>query len=460
MTGWTLAALSDQDAVKRRLAAAGLTPNAAHEKAKLFAQAAAELASHDANRSGSAFAWYVPGRIEVLGKHTDYAGGRSLTAAVERGCCAVAVARDGELVRIIDARDRQQVEFPFSPDLTPTAGHWSVYPMTVARRVARNFGAGDGLRPASIAFAGDLPLAAGLSSSSALVIAMFLLLADVNKLREHPSYRHNIRDRLALANYAATIENGQSFGELAGDRGVGTFGGSEDHVAILDSKGGMLGQYSYCPVSKERAVTLSDTLVFAIAASGIVAEKTGAAMDRYNRASRLGSAVADVWRGATGRDDAHLAAAIRSAPDAADRLRDLLRRCIHTAFSPDELLARFEHFVAESEQIVPGVAENLAAESLDQFGELVDRSQSLAEALLGNQVPETGFLARSARELGAIAASAFGAGYGGGVWALIEQDHAEQFLDTWGGRYRAAFPVAWQNAAFLTSKPGPSAFAL
>ena len=55
---------------------------------------------------------------------------------------------------------------------------------------------------------------------------------------------------------------------------------------------------------------------------------------------------------------------------------------------------------------------------LDAFGALVDRSQALAESLLGNQVLQTIHLASSARQLGAVAASAFGAGFGGSVSAL------------------------------------------
>ena len=61
------------------------------------------------------------------------------------------------------------------------------------------------------------------------------------------------------------------------------------------------------------------------------------------------------------------------------------------------------------------------------FGKLVDESQVAAEELLGNQVPETISLAKHARALGAYAASAFGAGFGGSVWALVSRSEAEQF---------------------------------
>ena len=108
-----------------------------------------------------------------------------------------------------------------------------------------------------------------MSSSSALMIAVFLVLADVNRLESLDLYRCTIRTREDLAGYLATIENGQTFGGLEGDAGVGTFGGSEDHTAILDSQPGTLGQYSYCPVKKELCVQLPKSMVFAAGLPGL-----------------------------------------------------------------------------------------------------------------------------------------------------------------------------------------------
>ena len=63
-------------------------------------------------------------------------------------------------------------------------GRWSNYPMTVVRRVARNFP--DARRGCSMAFASDLPLAAGMSSSSALMVMTFLLLGEAQRDRPGP----------------------------------------------------------------------------------------------------------------------------------------------------------------------------------------------------------------------------------------------------------------------------------
>jgi galactokinase len=89
---------------------------------------------------------------------------------------------------------------------------------------------------------------------------------------------------------------------------------------------------------------------------------------------------------------------------------------------------------------------------------VVDHSQRLAEAHLGNQVPETVTLQRSARELGAVAASAFGAGFGGAVWALVAQDGADAFLTRWSEGYRKKHRRASRDAVYFLSRAGPHAY--
>ncbi len=459
MSGATaLDELTDVEALTPRLAGRGLSRPAAAEKAQLFAASAKTLIQIGLSKDAPARAFFVPGRIEVLGKHTDYAGGRSIVAATERGFCMVSVDRDNATVRIVADDVGQTSEFEIDPELAPTVGHWSNYAMTVARRLARNFSTP--LRGADIAFRSDLPIAAGMSSSSALMVAGFLVLAGVNELDKTNEYRSNIDTAESLAGYLGTVENGQSFRDLPGDKGVGTFGGSEDHTAMLCCEPGKLSQYSYCPVRFERHIELPEKYVFAIACSGVVAEKTGSAREKYNRASRLASAAVEAWNKATGRDDAHLAAAIASEADAVNRIRSALAEAEGSEFSGEQLLQRFEQFLAESEQIIPAAGDALTSGDVEEFGWHVARSQGLTETLLGNQVPETILLARTARQLGAAAASAFGAGFGGSVWALVESDSAERFIKDWASRYEKAFQQPAANARFFLSRPGPAAFAL
>ncbi|HOQ61704.1 MAG TPA: hypothetical protein PKZ08_13850, partial [Vicinamibacterales bacterium] len=94
---------------------------------------------------------------------------------------------------------------------------------------------------------------------------------------------------------------------------------------------------------------------------------------------------------------------------------------------------------------------------LARFGALVDRSQEAAERWLGNQIPETVTLAREARRLGAAAASAFGGGFGGSVWALVPRDRAGSFAREWHAAYRERFPGPASCARFFETSAGPSA---
>jgi galactokinase len=407
---------------------------------------------------------WVPGRIEFLGKHTDYAGGRSLICAVERGIAVVATARDDRTVRLTDAVSGEHVEIEMRATLPPADGSWANYPITVVRRIARNFPGP--LRGADIAFASDLPPAAGLSSSSALVVATFLAICDLNALGAHDEYRRAIPDADHLAGYLGAVEGGAPFGSLDGDRGVGTFSGSQDHTAILCSRAGALVQYSFAPVRFERAVPLPADHVFVIGASGVIAEKTGAARALYNRQARRVHALLDRWRAATGRTDATLGAVLASSDDAIDRLRDIVRDPAvrsngdSDGFDVTDLITRLDQFDAESRDIIPAAGDALERGDLVTLGALVDRSQRGAEVLLGNQVPETLHLTRSARSLGAVAASAFGAGFGGSVWALVRRDDAQRFTECWHESYAVRFPEPATRASFFTTAAGPAAMRL
>lgn len=444
--------LSDRPRLAARLAAGGLSTGAVVRQTALFGRVAAHLRAAGHPPDAPAQAFFVPGRIEVLGKHTDYAGGRSLTGAVERGFAIAAVPGTERAVRL-DALDAGAAVFELDPDLPPRPGHWSNYGRTVAQRVAMNFPGA--LRGGHLAFAGDLPAAAGLSSSSALVVGVFLALAAVNDLESTALFQAHLAPYLARAHYLGCVENGQPFGPLAGSRGVGTFGGSEDHTAILCSTAGALRCYRYAPTRLEHTVPVPPGYVFAVGASGVTARKAGAARVRYNQAAHRAAKAAEVWRAATGRVDPHLAAAVASpgfTPEA-------MHRALAADAEADVLRARFDAFYAEHAEIVPAAVRALADGDLAAFGALAARSQeAVAERGLGNQVEETSLLVRAARGAGAVAASAFGAGFGGSVWALVEAPAAPDFLHAWEEHYAAAYPH--HPSAFFTTPAGPPAFSL
>lgn len=393
--------------------------------------------------------WFVPGRIEVLGKHTDYAGGRSLLAAVDTGHTITAAARTDRVLRVRSevADGTVEIDLDRAGTLEEPAGHWGGYVRTVAQRLDANFPGR--LRGAEITITSTLPLAAGMSSSSALVVGLALALIDLAGIAADPAFTDEITTPEQLGEYFGTIENGQSFGALAGDRGVGTFGGSEDHTAMLCGAPDALVQYSFCPVRHERTVALGPELALVVAVSGVEAAKTGAARDAYNRVSLAVTEILRRWREDTGRPDPTLADVIASGPAAVARLRELIAE-------DDYLPGRLEQFLAESERLVPAAAVALEEGDLEELGRLVDESQVGAEHGLRNQVPETITLQREARALGAHAASAFGAGFGGSVWALVPTADAEDFGARWLEAYRAAHPER-TGASVAITRPGGGA---
>lgn len=416
----------------------GMSPASAAAKEGLLSRCIQSL-----NNRPPAAAFYIPGRIEFLGKHTDYCGGRSLMCAIDKGLILAATPRDDANIRIIETISGEEAIISQSAESPILPGHWSNYPATVIRRVTQNFPGP--LRGIDIAIASDLPPAAGLSSSSALVIGIFLILSQFNHLTARPEYQSNIHTPEDLAGYLGTVENGQTFGTLSGDRGVGTFGGSQDHTAILCCQPNSLSQYRFAPVVAERVIPFPKDYVLAVGVSGVVAEKTGAARDLYNQISLRAAEILRRWNEATGRHDPTLTAAM-AVPQSTETICNLIA-------GDRNLTDRFTQFYRESKAIVPNAGSALLDGRFDDLAGLVDDSQAGAESLLHNQVPETIFLAACARKIGAIAASAFGAGFGGSVWAMIPTASADKFLTDWQNHYTRQFSSRTATAKFFLTHP-------
>jgi galactokinase len=140
-----------------------------------------------------------------------------------------------------------------------------------------------------------------------------------------------------------------------------------------------------------------------------------------------------------------------------DELRALIPGSTTAQFTAQALRERFDQFVQETYTLIPAAATAFASHDWRTLGEVTARSQHAAETWLGNQVPETIALVSLAREHGAIAASAFGAGFGGSVWALVDAAGAAAFERAWAEAYRERFPEAASRAMFFTTESGPPA---
>jgi galactokinase len=139
----------------------------------------------------------APGRVNLIGEHTDYNDGFVLPMALDRETIAAAAARDDRRVRAFSLNLDEAVEFDLDSPGAPRRGLWIDYLEGVAQALEH-----DGLRlkGADLMITSDVPVGAGLSSSAALEIAVGLALASV-------SGREDVdRVRLALAGQRAEHE--------------------------------------------------------------------------------------------------------------------------------------------------------------------------------------------------------------------------------------------------------------
>jgi galactokinase len=265
-----------------------------------------------------------------------------------------------------------------------------------------------------------------------------------------------IPSRSDLGGYFGCLENGLTFGRFPGDGGVGTFGGSEDQTAILCSRAGHLSAFAYMPVRHMADVALPGRWTFVFGSSGVAAEKAGRVQGLYNRASLGVRALIDLWRANEGPIDS-LTAAITADSTLVDRLHALVDRKPVDGWSAAELHTRLTHFASEMARVSEAVAAFSRGDA-DFVGRLAADSHRDADHLLKNQIPETNALVALAREQGAFAASAFGAGFGGSVWILVDAEElgvtADEFGAHWLASYRSAFPEHAAKSTVFAARPG------
>ena len=429
----------------------GMSESDAASRAALFV----ELESRSAPILGGAPQWrrFTPGRIEVFGKHTDYAGGHSLLAAVPRGITLAARKRSDGIVRVGDIFDGQVIEVDPS---TPAPSHYrglQRYVHVVAHRFFLNFPGCE--LGANIAIGSDLPRASGLSSSSALVVGVALALIERAGLREREEWQRHLRRLHDLAWYLGCVENGLTFPGLPGSAGVGTHGGSQDHTAILACKTDHVSLCRFVPVRPLGETRMPADWTFVIASSGVQADKADSVKDRYNRASDGVRALHAIWNKHAAAPARSLADALSSTPDAADTLISRLEPSADGRFSIADLKRRLQHFTRETAR-APQAALAFRDGDARAIGELSVDSQREADELLGNQIAETNLMAKLARDHGAFASSSFGAGFGGSVWALVHTAEALAFGKRWTQAFEKQMPHVGAIAWFL-ARPGPAA---
>ena len=350
----------------------------------------------------------APGRVNLIGEHTDYNGLPVFPMALRQEVGILFRPRDDATVRFTNSEPEfTPHSFTLSPDIPREVnGDWGNYLKAPCQALVRRLGP---LKGMDALLTSTVPVASGLSSSSALVIAVGRALLKANEA-EVPT--------LELAEEMARAE-----------RYTGTQGGGMDQAISLGAKVGHASRIEFDPL-RMYETPVPGGWRFVVAHTLVRAEKSGGAQAAYNRRREECSEALSV-----------LGAALEPAA-APPTYRELMTKVPLKALLPmaedhlpPTLLRRFRHVVTEAVRVY-AAEEAMRRSDLLTFGILMDASHESLRADYEVSSPELDRLVALAREGGAAGARLTGAGFGGCVVALTEDRHLDGVFSSLQGYYR------------------------
>ncbi|WP_307829417.1 galactokinase [Actinomadura viridis] len=356
-------------------------------------------------------AWWAPGRINLIGEHTDYNGGLVLPFAVPWGVTARVAGRPDGTVRVSSAqRPGREVTVPLEELRPGTPDGWASYAAGVLWALRR---AGHPVGGVSIRLDSDLPEGAGLSSSAALECAVAAALDDLWALG---------LTRVELARVAQRAEN--------------DFAGAP--TGILDQSAAMLARAGHAVLIDTR--DLASTLVpFDLAAAGLrlLIADTGVAHEHRTGGYRAR------------REECERAARALGVP--------VLGDAPPGARTGDPVLDRRIRHVRTENARVRETVDLLAGGRVRAIGPLLTASHASLRDDYEVSWPEADLAVERALAAGALGARMVGGGFGGSVIALVE----EAASTTVRTSVEAAFKAEGHGAPrFLSATPAPGAHRL
>jgi galactokinase len=365
---------------------------ASAESARFQAHEAAAEAFRSVHDRPPEGVWSAPGRVNLIGEHTDYNDGFVLPFALPHRLAAAASPRDDQLLTVatLGSDGRIQQAGPIEiPALRPGAVEgWAAYPAGVAW-VLRDHGIDRG---ADVVLAGDVPTGAGLSSSHALECAVSLALLG---LHGQELDQPGTPDRMQIARWVQHAENdfvGAPTGLLDQTASLCC---TESHVLFLDVRSGETEQVPFDTAAVGLRIVVIDT---------------------RTKHSHSESGYGERRRGTERAADLLGIKALRDVPMAG--LDASLGRL------PAELVPLARHVVTENQRVLD-VVELLHAGRLKDIGPFLDASHTSMRDDYRISTAELDTAVGAAREAGALGARMTGGGFGGSAIALVPESQVD-----------------------------------
>jgi galactokinase len=351
---------------------------------------------------------FAPGRIELLGNHTDYNQGVVLGAALDRGLTVSGRLRDDGRIEI-DSKLIGQIDIGVDRVIRQDGAPWANYSLGVFRELLDLGMPGDGFEAE---IEGDLPIGRGLSSSAALEVATALFLLKLHRRQVQP---------MELAKLCQRAEH-RFAGVRSGlmDQVMSIFGRA-DHAIYFDTR------------SEEiRLIPFPPDLALIVAESGT---QRNLATGDYNRR----------------RNETHVAAVSLGVK----ALRDLTVSALDVRTDVDPVLRRRARHVIGENAGVHRALELLETGDATALGQLLNQSHQSSRENFENSTPELDLLVEIANKVpGILGARLTGGGFGGAIVALCSRTEAHDAARKIGELYTQETGIA---SEIFVSRIGPGA---
>ena len=351
--------------------------------------------------------WSAPGRVNLIGEHTDYNNGLCLPIAMPQRAWLAASARDDDIIRLHSVELGEATAVALDDVAPGRPGGWAAYQAGVLWAMRQ---AGLPVRGVDAVLRSDVPIGSGLSSSAAIEGCLAVAASALFGL--------NLADNdLGLAKLAALCQRAEN--DIAGAPTGGL-----DQTASLRAQAGKALLIDFDDLD-DAGLPSAAQVPFDLTADGLALLVMNTHAPHANVDGQYGAR----------RRACHAAAEALGVPNlravSPDDLADALAR-----LSDPELARAVRHVVTETERVRLAVA---AAEARDwaRVGELFDASHASLRDDYRVSCDQLDVACAVARNCGALGARMTGGGFGGSAIALIEKDVADAVAPRLEAEYAA-----------------------